>query len=82
MPHRSWNRAIIFNDDIIRELKMGHLHGERYIPALMGNKSPYFSTPYVRGKCIRKTGITEVENNPSLVTDETSVAVLKISKDS
>ena len=70
--------AIIFNDLYNQRIKDVTFTWEK-IHSFDGETGPYVQYTYARAASVlRKTGITEVgEIDPSLVTDETSVALLK-----
>ena len=70
--------AIIFNDLYNQKIKDVTFTWEK-IHSFDGETGPYVQYTYARAASVlRKTGITEVgEIDPSLVTDETSVALLK-----
>jgi len=70
--------AILFNDLYNQRIKDVTFTWEK-IHSFDGETGPYVQYTYARAASVlRKTGITEVgEIDPSLVTDETSVALLK-----
>ena len=71
-------QRIIFNDLYNQRIKDVTFTWEK-IHSFDGETGPYVQYTYARAASVlRKTGITEVgEIDPSLVTDETSVALLK-----